>query len=86
MGGHKKAGAAVKYGTQSEAGPPTHREPYLEIQNATDLFHHHQSAAKAKTQIIQMLEGPNVIAGLGDQSKTKPKLSKSSALTRKKTE
>ena len=71
MGGHKKAGAAVKYGTQSEAGPPTHREPYLEIQNATDLFHHHQSAAKAKTQIIQMLEGltcsqpgPNVIAGL----------------------
>ena len=25
MGGHKKAGAAVKYGTQSEAGPPTHR-------------------------------------------------------------
>ena len=66
MGGHKKAGAAVKYGTQSEAGPPTHREPYLEIQNATDLFHHHQSDAEAKTQIIQMLEGLayNVIGGL----------------------
>ena len=65
MGGHKKAGAAVKYGTQSEAGPPTHREPYLEIQNATDLFHHHQSAAKAKTQIIQMLDGLtyNVVFG-----------------------
>ena len=56
MAGHKKAAAAVKYGTQSEVGgaPPTHRPPYLEkIQNATDLFQHHQSAvAKAKTQII----------------------------------
>ena len=46
-------------------GPPTHPIPYLEIQNATDLFHHHQSDAEAKTQIIQMLEGLayNVIGG-----------------------
>ena len=45
---------------------PTHTRPYLEIQNATDLFHHHQSDAEAKTQIIQMLEGLayNVIEGL----------------------
>ena len=45
---------------------PTHTRPYLEIQNATDLFHHHQSDAEAKTQIIQMLEGLayNVIGGL----------------------
>ena len=44
---------------------PTHTRPYLEIQNATDLFHHHQSDAEAKTQIIQMLEGLayNVIGG-----------------------
>ena len=72
MAGHKKAGAAVKYGTQFEAGPPTHREPYLEIQNATDLFHHHQSAAKAKTQIIQMLDGLtyNVIFGWSKQNQT----------------
>ena len=52
---------------------PTHTRPYLEIQNATDLFHHHQSDAEAKTQIIQMLEGLayNVIGGLvsGHQAK-----------------
>lgn len=82
----------MKYGTQSKAeGPPTHPAPYSEIQNATDLFHHHQSDAKAKTQIIQMLEGlaykpgPQCHLGGGDQSKTKHKLSKFSALTRKNT-
>ena len=44
----------------------TQQTPYSEIQNATDLFHHHQSDAEAKTQIIQMLEGLayNVIGGL----------------------
>ena len=54
-------------------GPPTHLIPYLEIQNATDLFHHHQSAAaKAKTQIIQMLDGLtyNVIFGWSKQNQT----------------
>ena len=53
-------------------GPPTHLIPYLEIQNATDLFHHHQSDAKAKTQIIQMLDGLtyNVIFGWSKQNQT----------------
>ena len=51
----------------------TQQTPYSEIQNATDLFHHHQSAAaKAKTQIIQMLDGLtyNVIFGWSKQNQT----------------
>ena len=50
----------------------TQQTPYSEIQNATDLFHHHQFDAKAKTQIIQMLDGLtyNVIFGWSKQNQT----------------